>query len=152
MQSVWRSKRVFFVTPQVLAADLVDTTFPVNDIKLIVVDEAHKARGRYAYTEVIRLIHQQNQHFRVLALSATPGHTIDDVAQIVQNLHISHVEVRSENSPDVAPYTHKKSIKTVVVKLDSELKILRRDLLNIIDPYVAELQALNVISGRLWFK
>lgn len=146
-QSIWQSKRVFYCTPQVLAADLLDHTFPVHNIKLIVVDEAHKARGKYAYTEVIRAVRQRNAHFRVLALSATPGRAIEDVAQVVRNLLISHVEVRSESSPDVISYTHKKDIQTVVVPLDRALVTARNDLLHVIDPYVTELQTLQAVNG-----
>lgn len=131
-----------------LAADLQDSSFPVMDIKLIVVDEAHKARGKYAYNEVIRLVSQRNTHFRVLALSATPGRSVDDVSLVVRQLLISHIEVRSERSPDVVKYTHKKSIQTIVVKLDQELARARNALLGIIEPYVSELMAANVVTGE----
>lgn len=131
-----------------LATDLKCSDFPVNDIKLIVVDEAHKAQGKYAYKEVISLVNERNSNFRVLALSATPGRHIEDVANVVRHLLISHIEVRSEKSPDVVKYTHKKNIQTVVVKLNQELASARNDLLNIIEPYVLELHTLNVITGK----
>lgn len=53
---LWQSKRVFFATPQVVQSDMLDTgdgmQFPYMSIKLLVVDEAHRAKGRYAYTQV----------------------------------------------------------------------------------------------------
>jgi superfamily II DNA or RNA helicase len=39
----------------------------------VVVDEAHKAQGDYAYCAVIKQLAAATRHFRVLALSATPG-------------------------------------------------------------------------------
>ncbi|XP_055602403.1 uncharacterized protein LOC129751119 [Uranotaenia lowii] len=51
---LWQTKRVFYVTPQVILADInsPEQNFPTDSIKLVVIDEAHKAKGRYAYTEV----------------------------------------------------------------------------------------------------
>lgn len=143
----WHEKRVFFVTPQVLATDLTDDNFPVNDIKLLVIDEAHKAKGKYAYTEVIAAVLPRNKMFRVLALSATPGRSLTDVAEVVRNLLISHIEVRSESSPDVLPYTFKKNIQTITVKMDSNLLAIRNELINVIDPYVRNLLEQRAVTG-----
>lgn len=147
----WQSKRVFYVTPQVVWSDLndVDINFPIDDIKLIVVDEAHKAKGKYAYTEVVQSISSRNKMFRVLALSATPGRTVKDVAEVVQNLLISKIEVRRETSIDVSPYVFKKKIKTIVVPLDDNLKRLRSRLHELVGPYVENLQNHSVISGHV---
>lgn len=129
-------------------SDLQDPDFPATDIKLIVVDEAHKARGKYAYCEVIKSINERNQNFRVLALSATPGRKTEDIIEIIQNLLIAHIEIRTDNSIDVAPYTFKKKIETVVVKL-GELQEVRNKFVSILDPYVRKLGTFNIISGNL---
>lgn len=149
--AIWRSKRVFFATPQVVWSDLSDpeTSFPVEDVKLLVIDEAHKAKGKYAYTEVIQMVAARNQHFRVLALSATPGRNIRDVVEVVQNLLISHIEVRCDSSIDVAPYIHKKSIQTVVVRMDDFLRRTRDALIRIIEPYLQNLISHQVVSGHI---
>jgi fanconi anemia group M protein len=54
----WREKRVFFLTPQVIANDISRGTCPVNNVKCLVLDEAHKALGNYAYVQVCC-----NKHF-----------------------------------------------------------------------------------------
>ncbi|XP_001660079.2 uncharacterized protein LOC5571977 [Aedes aegypti] len=148
---LWQSKRVFYVTPQVVLADInsPEQNFPINEVKLVVVDEAHKAKGRYAYTEVIKAIASTNRNFRVLALSATPGRTLEDVAEVIKNLLISHIEVRWENSIDVSPYTFKKNIRTVVIPLGPNLSRIREHYLQILDPYVRRLLDANVISGHV---
>ncbi|CAO1440706.1 unnamed protein product [Diamesa tonsa] len=145
---LWKSKKLFFCTPQVIVSDLQDPEFPATEIKLIVVDEAHKAKGKYAYCEVIKSINERNQNFRVLALSATPGRKTEDIIEIIQNLLIAHIEIRTDNSIDVAPYTFKKKIETVVVKL-GELQEVRNKFVSILDPYVRKLGTFNVISGNL---
>uniref|UniRef100_A0A336MNY2 CSON002603 protein n=1 Tax=Culicoides sonorensis TaxID=179676 RepID=A0A336MNY2_CULSO len=147
---LWKTKRVFFATPQAVLSDIFspEHEFPVGDIRLVVIDEAHKAKGKYAYTEVIRLIHEKNQAFRVLALSATPGRELKDVREIAQNLLISHIEVRYETSLDVAPYTFRKLIKTEVVQFDSRIKKHREELIQIIHPYVEILKEANLLRGN----
>lgn len=51
-KKTWKTKRVFFLTPQVLSNDLSRQACPAEDIKCLVVDEAHKALGNHAYCEV----------------------------------------------------------------------------------------------------
>lgn len=79
---MWKEKRVFFITPQILQNDLTILTELGNKIKCIVFDEAHKAKGNHAYCEVIRRLIPQNKYFRVLGLSATPGSTLQDVLEV----------------------------------------------------------------------
>lgn len=50
--ALWNSKRVFFLTPQVINNDLTRNVCPASDIKCIVIDEAHKALGKHAYCQV----------------------------------------------------------------------------------------------------
>lgn len=145
----WASKRVFFATPQAVLSDLLSPAhnFPIEAIKLVVIDEAHKAKGKYAYTQVIQMISEKNKNFRVLALTATPGRDLSDVREVVQNLLISHIEVRYENSIDVSPYTFKKKIKSELVRLDERSRRVRNEFLQIIDPYIQTLQECNLVSG-----
>lgn len=84
---LWKDKRVFFCTPQSVQSDILsEPDFPIHDIRMVVIDEAHKAKGRYAYVEVIRNIYSRNRNFRILALSATPGRSIQDVCEVIKSL------------------------------------------------------------------
>lgn len=146
---LWHSKRVFFATPQTVQVDISDDSFdfPFDSIKLVVVDEAHKAKGRYAYTEVVQQIHAKNPYFRVVGLSATPGRRLEDVIEIVQNLLITQIEHRTENSIDVQKYVQKKHIKIVPIDLDEDLKGYKNELLEILDPYIRTLLDNSIVSG-----
>lgn len=86
-KGIWKEKRVFFITPQILHNDLNLLQQLGSSIKCLVFDEAHKAKGNHAYCQVIRNI-WSNGHkcFRVLALSATPGSNVNDVLE-VRNVH-----------------------------------------------------------------
>ncbi|XP_037729849.1 uncharacterized protein LOC119560461 isoform X2 [Drosophila subpulchrella] len=149
---LWATKRVFFATPQVVHSDMLEadggSSFPFGSIKLIVVDEAHRAKGRYAYTQVADCLMARNRNFRMLALSATPGRTMEDVAAVCQNLYISNLQVRWDTSIDVQPYIHRRTIRTIVVSLKERIKEPRERLLQIIEPYLRQLTEAEIFRGN----
>ena len=46
---------------------------------------------------------------------------IQAVQQVITNLLISHMELRSEESPDIKPYTHSRLVEKVVVSLGEDI-------------------------------
>ena len=63
----------------------------------------------------------KNPHFRVLALTATPGSNPDAVQEIVNCLHISHIEVRNEESLDIRGYIHNKEVVTHIIPMSEDV-------------------------------
>ncbi|KAF8527862.1 hypothetical protein BU17DRAFT_73555 [Hysterangium stoloniferum] len=124
----WQEKRVFFMTPQTFMNDLKSDNCKPTDIVLLVIDEAHKATGDYAYSQLVRYLMATNGHFRVLALTATPGSKPEAVQAIVDSLHISNIEIRDESSLDLRSYMLPKKISTHIVKMNPEV-IRVRDML-----------------------
>ncbi|PWN96809.1 P-loop containing nucleoside triphosphate hydrolase protein, partial [Tilletiopsis washingtonensis] len=118
----WESKRIFYMTPQCFQNDLAGSVIDARDVCCVVVDEAHRATGGYAYGNVIRYLTQRNPYFRVLALSATPGNKAEKVQEVVDNLHISNIEIRTEDALDIRKYVHKKLEMPVVVPLGGEVR------------------------------
>ncbi|CAM0135161.1 unnamed protein product [Umbelopsis sp. WA50703] len=114
---LWNAKRMFFVTPQILQNDITEGVFPVEKLACLVVDEAHKATGGYAYAVAVRKLKHRHKDFRILALTATPGTSLQAVQKIVDNLLITNIQVRTEDSLDIQEFSHGKSIQTVVVSL-----------------------------------
>ena len=121
----WQTKRIFYMTPQTFENDLLSTTCDPRDVVCVVVDEAHRATGNYAYCKVIRHLMYHNPHFRVLALTATPGSHADKVQEVVNNLHINRIEIRTEDALDIQPYLHTKHEQLVRVPLGDAVGHLR---------------------------
>ncbi|KAI8889203.1 P-loop containing nucleoside triphosphate hydrolase protein [Backusella circina FSU 941] len=96
----WKTKRVFFLTPQTMQRDLIMRICPAEKVVCLVVDEAHKAKNNYALSEVVRLLTKSHSHFHILALMARPGNSLDDVQEV---------------------YTHSKQIQRIVVRLSYSL-------------------------------
>lgn len=69
--------------------------------------------------------------------------------EVVKNLLISHIELRHIDSPDISSYIHKTNIVTVVVQLDEDLEIHRKEYKNIIRPYVENLRNAKAIVGTI---
>jgi ERCC4-related helicase len=142
----WKDKRVFFMTPQTLLNDLKSGYADPKNIVLLVVDEAHRATGSYAYVEVVSFLRRFNTSFRVLALTATPGADVEAVQKVIDGLDISKVEIRTENSMDIEKYVHQRRIEKHVFKNSEEMEMC-------MDLYSAALQPLvNVVHGMgvLW--
>jgi len=143
----WKEKRVFFLTPQVMSNDLSRGLFPARDVKLLVVDEAHKAQGEYAYCLVARELARTGSNFRVMALSATPGNDIEAVKYMLTSLYISYIELRSEDSPDVTPYTHERKLEKIVIPMSEEILEIKRKFLEIMEIYTKRLSTAGAIRG-----
>ena len=140
---LWKSKRLFYCTPQTAEKDAKNDSLPARDVVLLVIDEAHRATGNYAYTNVVRHIRAASKSFRVLALSATPGKNPEKVQEVINNLLVAKVssfsmkswtsgillswltattkiEYKSESDPDVKPYVFNKCIEVRSVKTTKE--------------------------------
>ncbi|KAH8630173.1 ATP-dependent DNA helicase [Alternaria alternata] len=137
----WKDKRVFFMTPQTLLNDLKSGYADPKRIVLLVVDEAHRATGAYAYVEVVSFLRRFNSSFRVLALTATPGADVEAVQKVIDGLDISKVEIRTENSMDICSYVHQRKIDKQVFQNTDEMEMC-------MDLYSEALQPLvNTIAG-----
>ncbi|XP_012371814.1 Fanconi anemia group M protein isoform X2 [Octodon degus] len=147
-KEIWRSKRVLFLTPQVMINDLTRGACPAADIKCLVVDEAHKALGNYAYCQVVRELVKYTNHFRILALSATPGSDIKAVQQVITNLLIGQIELRSEDSPDILPYSHERRVEKLVVPLGEELAAIQKTYIQILEAFASPLIHRNILMRR----
>ncbi|PFH50752.1 hypothetical protein AMATHDRAFT_75437 [Amanita thiersii Skay4041] len=135
----WQEKRVFYMTPQTLVNDLVTENCNAQDIILLVVG------GYYAYNQVIRFLMAKNPHFRVLALTATPGSTPDAVQNLIDGLHVSHVEIRDENSLDLRQYIHEKKIEQHVIKMSEDVDRVKILLSRLMSEYLKPLKQRGVL-------
>ncbi|CDO72426.1 hypothetical protein BN946_scf184977.g126 [Trametes cinnabarina] len=145
--NAWRTKRVFYATPQTLLNDLIQGHVDALDIVLIVIDEAHRGTGDYAYAQVVRFMMQHNPHFRILALTATPGSKPEAVQEIVDALHISHIEIRDESDRDLKKYLHTKVEKEHHVHMTKDIVVLRDGLAALIVPILKKVQSAGFLKN-----
>lgn len=139
----WRSKRVFFMTPQTLINDLKSGIADPKKLVLLVVDEAHRATGGYAYVEVVQFLKRFNTSFRVLALTATPGASVEGVQAVIDGLGISRIEIRTEESLDIRQYVHARKIDTVLFDYSDEMVMVMDLFAKTLQPLLSILNGMN---------
>lgn len=144
----WATKRVFFMTPQTIMNDLGNGIADPKSIGLLVVDEAHRATGNYAYVKVIEQLRRFSSSFRVLALTATPGSTVEAIQEVIDNLGISQVEIRTEESLDIRPYVHSRIEDIVVLDPSEEMGLIKELFSKALKPLVDKLSSQNIFWGR----
>ncbi|SMN17721.1 similar to Saccharomyces cerevisiae YIR002C MPH1 Member of the DEAH family of helicases [Maudiozyma saulgeensis] len=143
-EDIWKEKRVFFTTPQVVENDLKRGVLNPKDIVCLVVDEAHRATGSYAYTNVVQFINRFNTSYRILALTATPGSTLENVQEVVNNLTISTIEIRTEESEDIVKYMKHKEREEVRIELTPEIEDIIEQLGIAITPILKQAVELGI--------
>ncbi|KAL5973593.1 hypothetical protein ACLOJK_030246 [Asimina triloba] len=144
----WKSKRVFFVTPQVLEKDIQSGTCLVKQVVCLVIDEAHRATGNYSYCVAVRELMAALVQLRILALTATPGSKQVSIQNVIDNLRISTLEYRSDTHHDVIPYIHNRRLELVKVTMGEEAVKINDLLLEVIQPFVMRLYAVGVLYKR----
>jgi len=144
----WKIKRIFFMTPQTIINDLKTGIADPKRIVLLVVDEAHRATGSYAYVEVVKFLRRFNTSFRVLALTATPGSSVESVQEVIDGLGISRVEIRTEESLDIRQYVHSRRIDSVLFEYSDEMVMVMDLFAKALQPIVNKLNSMNAYWGK----
>jgi ERCC4-related helicase len=126
---LWRRSRFVFATPQTVRNDLRYGRVDLNDVVLLVFDEAHRSVKDYSYTEVAKVYKETAWTPLILGLTASPGGSAQKINEITRNLFVEHVEARSEEDEDVKSYVEETTFEGRKVALPEEynqlLSILR---------------------------
>ncbi|SCU94659.1 LAME_0F08504g1_1 [Lachancea meyersii CBS 8951] len=141
---IWASKRVFFATPQVVENDLKRGVLNPKDVVCLVIDEAHRARGSYSYVEITKFMDRFNTSYRLLALTATPAADLDGVQEVVENLNISRIELRTEDDADVSRYMKRRDKEEIEVGLLPEIEDLIEQIGLAVTPVLKEAVELGI--------
>lgn len=116
-EELWTKCQIFFSTPQGLENDIISGRIRLEEVSLLGVDEAHRAVGDYSYVFVAKQYMKKALHPRILALTASPGSEMEKIAEVVKNLYIEEIEVRTDEDPDVKPYVQEIDVEYVKVRL-----------------------------------
>lgn len=118
----YREKKVFCMTPQTMVNDLNRGIIDIKKIVLVVFDEAHRATGDYAYSLIQKKIRETGGICRTIALSATPGNSISTVKEVLDNLNITKIEIRTEE--ELQKYLKHKEIEVVGICKEVQIQYI----------------------------
>ncbi len=141
---LWKEARVVVSTPQVIENDLISGRISLEDVVHITFDEAHRAVGNYSYVFIARNYLKNAKDPLVLGLTASPGSDFDRIREVVENLGIEEIEIRTELDPDVRPYVHGKRVEWVKVEMPKEFKEIRDALKRCVELRFMRLEGLGV--------
>jgi ERCC4-related helicase len=129
------SKDIIISTPQTIRNDMLNDRFGTN-FKLVIFDEAHRAIGDYAYTYIAEKLKDEALY---VALTASPGGRRDRIQEVLSNLYIENIEIRSSTDSDVSPYVQKSTITWIPIELSPTLKLIKRELDTLASKYARRL-------------
>jgi len=140
----WRTCKIVASTPQVIENDLRYGRIALDEVSLVVFDEAHRAVGDYAYVDVAAAYKERGG--LALGMTASPGSQVEKILEVCGNLGISGVEIRTEYDPDVAPYVHGIQVERIPVKISQETGRMRDLLRSALDEQVTSLKHLGYLQ------
>ena len=146
-QLMYEENDFIFSTPQLIENDIINGIINPKDFGLVIFDEAHRATGNYAYCFIAQEFEKSNDT-KFLALTASPGTSKEDIFNVIDNLKIESVQVKTYEDSDVKPYVNKTEIEHIKVKINQEF----RDVLNHLNSVFLELlnviQKMDILSGK----
>ena len=148
-QAIYQRAKVWFMTPQALENDINRGLIDLDKVVLLVIDEAHRATGSYAYCNIINALEAKQVGYRLLALSATPASQIQNIQSVVDNLKVCKVEVRRESDPDIAQYTHEKAVEMVQVDSAAGFKAVEEQILRLLGKLIAPVCFCGVMDASI---
>jgi len=111
---------VICATPEITKNDLDRQLVSPEQFSLLIVDEAHRTIGNYAYSGIAERF--RNTNVRIIGMTATLPSEKEKATEILQTLKITSIAQRTEDSPDVKPYVQQTDTQWVTVELPAEMK------------------------------
>lgn len=146
-KKIWQTAEFIFSTPQCIANDIQKRLYSLEDVSLLIVDEAHRCMKNYAYNKVAKAYKVQSQNPRILALTASPGGDKKTIKQVCENLAIESVEIRTRESEDVKKYLQELEFEKIEVDFPQEFLEIKLLLEGIYKEKTAQLKQRKLIFG-----
>jgi len=143
---LWEEASIVVSTPQCIANDLESGRISLDDVNLVIYDEAHRGTGNYAYVRVAESYRSQGR--LAMGITASPGSNVSRIQEVCESLDLYRIEVRSEKDPDVLPYVHDINVMVVEVDMPDDLLRIIAHLRRMLDRVVEEMLSLRVMDPR----
>ena len=146
-KEIWQRTDIIFSTPQCIANDLKNKLYDLNEVSLLIEDEAHRCVKNYSYTFVAKKYVEQSLNQRILGLTASPGTDQKAIKKICEHLCIENVEIRTRDSEDVKEYLQDLKFNIIKVEFPKKFEEIRDLLKKIYDKKISELKNRKLLFG-----
>ena len=145
----WETADLVFATPEIVQNDLAAGRYRLDDVSLLVFDEAHHAVGKYVYVPIAeRYRGERPIGGRVLALTASPGGKEERIEEVVGALGVRRIEARSREDPGVAEYVQPTDVVPIWVDLSPEATRIREMLADVAFATAHKLQKMGYLRKK----
>ncbi len=145
-KKTWDRSRIIFSTPQTVKNDLISGRISLENVSLVVFDEAHRAVGNYAYVFLAKMYVKQATDGKILGLTASPGADEGTINEICENLSIEALETRDREHREVIGYVKAITVEQILVDLPEEMKLVKTRLESAVDNRLNELKRLGFVQ------
>ena len=114
--------KLIIATPQVIKNDVKRGRYELNQVSLIIFDEAHHTKGNYAYNFISKEYMNSCTDPLILGFTASPGKDYEYIQQLCNNLFIENIAFRTYDDEDVVDYIH--DVDTFIERIDLPIKII----------------------------
>ncbi|MDA1131337.1 MAG: helicase-related protein [archaeon] len=118
---LWNTGKIIIATSQVIRNDVQNGLIDLNDLGLLIFDEAHHATGNHAYSQVGQLMYKANPKCSVIGATASPGSTESGIREVAKNLNIKTYSVSKKENSLLQPYKVNMKITPHYLELGDEL-------------------------------
>ena len=115
---IWDEATLLIATPQVIRNDVDSGLIQLKDVGLLIIDEAHHAKGNHATAQVADRYRQQASKPWLIAATASPGSTQKAIEQLWKRLDVKQIFVQKREDNMLRPYAVDMNIATIRVMLD----------------------------------
>ncbi|MFC1648922.1 DEAD/DEAH box helicase [Nanoarchaeota archaeon] len=148
-QELWEKSTIVFSTPQGFENDIISGRLNLEDVSLIVFDEAHRAVGDYAYVFIAQQYKRKAKNPLVLGLTASPGSDTAKIKEVCNNLYVNEIELRTEEDPDVKPYVQEMNVQQVMVEFPEALSSVQKYLKDCFKSKLEQVKKFGHMQGRV---
>ncbi len=146
-KKIWQRTDIIFSTPQCIGNDLKKRLYDLNDVSLLIEDEAHRCVKNYSYTYVAKKYNEQAQNKKILGLTASPGTDKKTIKTICDCLCIEDVQIRTRESEDVKQYLQELDYNAIKVEFPKRFDDIRTLLKKIFEKNINELKNRKLLFG-----
>jgi ERCC4-related helicase len=142
----WKNAKIIFSTPQGLENDIISNKIKLEEVSLLGVDEAHRAVGDYAYVYIAKEYEKRANYPRIVGLTASPGSELVKIEEVIKNLFIENIEVRTDDDPDVRDYVQEVQTKWISVEFPPEFREVHKHLVDCYKSKIDEIKKLGLVD------
>lgn len=135
-----------FSTPQLIENDIINQILDISNFGFLIIDEAHRATGGYAYSFIAQEFSKKN--IQIIGLTASPGTSKEEIREVMTNLRTENIVVKRYSDLDVRAYVNKTKIENVEVELSEELLRIKKLLEKTYNKRLEILKTLGVLDEK----